>query len=241
MIVTIISGASRGIGAAIIKDLKNLDHTFILLSRHTDIKTDIGYHKKIDLEDYNQVYQFIKYFLADLDNVTQINIILCAAQIGSYNSPAMKDMEDLYKSNVIGNFAIIKASLLFNIRTIRIVFFAGGGAAFAYPDFFAYSLTKVAVVRAVENLSIIIRRVTEDSSIIALAPGAVDTDMLKKVISCGSEIRTKTDITEPVNFVRKFITDEIDSLSLNGMFIHVRDDLSKVKDNPEIFKLRRIQ
>jgi hypothetical protein len=68
--------------------------------------------------------------------------------------------------------------------------------------------------------------------------------MLKTVLEAGCEVRTRTDISEPVNFVRKFITDEFDSLSLNGMFLHVRDIIplhAQIEGKKDLFKLRRIE
>ena len=155
---------------------------------------------------------------------------------GTANEINLREIERLYAINLLGNLAVINAIKDYECKK-RIVWFAGGGAAFPYPEFFGYSLSKVAVVRAVENLSLVIK----DCSIIALAPGAVDTDMLKTVIESGAEIRTKTDISEPINFVRRFITDEFDSKSLNGCFLHVRDDVDKIKVNHNLFKLRRIE
>jgi NAD(P)-dependent dehydrogenase (short-subunit alcohol dehydrogenase family) len=256
MTITIISGASRGIGAAIASDLINLDHTFLLLSGHTNIAgvefNNVNVVKKqIDFEDPILVYDYIRGFLKDKGKLDQINIILCASQLGSHVSESLEfDLEEIsniFKSNLIANLAIIKAvSEFIDIKSrLRVIFFGGGGAAYAYPEFFGYSLSKVATVRAVENLAIMLKRVANDVSIIALAPGAVKTDMLKKVLEKGGFVKTETDISEPVAFVRSFIFDEIPSLELNGMFIHVRDELKdvtvKLKKDKEIFKLRRVQ
>ena len=67
--------------------------------------------------------------------------------------------------------------------------------------------------------------------------------MLAVVQNHGGEIKTRTHIDEPTNFVSKFIQDEIPSMKINGRFIHVRDDLDKyfkidLSDNH--FRLRRI-
>ena len=227
MQITIITGASRGIGKAIKEDLKPLGHKFICLSSHD-----------VDFRYPESVFYLMEEKLRHIDDtlITQVNIILCAAQIGTHNSICTAELSKLYNINVLSNLNVIEASFSLAGKR-RIVWFAGGGAAFAYPEFFGYSLSKVAVVRAVENLAV--GYMGKEDSIIALAPGAVETDMLKTVIESGAEIGTKTDISEPVNFVRKFITDEMDSLSLNGMFLHVRDDVTRRKK--DIYKLRRIE
>jgi len=229
MQVTIITGASRGIGKAIAEDCETRSGIVFKLSS-----------EDVDFKNYNNVKNFISQLLTYCTDITQLNLILCAAQIGTSNEIDLRNIDKLYRINVIGNLAVIQAAIEVECK-LRIVWFAGGGAAFPYPEFFGYSLSKVAVVRAVENLSKIL---SEGSSIIALAPGAVQTDMLKTVEESGAEIRTRTDISEPVNFVRKFITDEFDSLSLNGMFLHVRDvipDHTPIEGKKDLFKLRRIE
>ena len=177
-----------------------------------------------------------------------LGIVLCGAQLGEYGGLFDSDLNiwnETYKCNVLGNLAVIKACediIKSGVKT-RIVFFSGGGAANSNnTEFSGYSLSKTAVVREVENLSVEFSKINKNASIIALAPGAVQTDMLSKVISCGGNIKTKTDIDEPTQFVFKFLNDEFQSQKMNGMFVHVRDDLSKIDfDNKELFKLRRIE
>ena len=68
--------------------------------------------------------------------------------------------------------------------------------------------------------------------------------MLAKVIANGGMVKTKTDISEPVEFVRKFVFDEIPSRTLNGRFVHVRDDVNNLDFSvlgDDHFKLRRVQ
>ena len=218
MIVTIITGASRGIGKAITEGLS--DFELILYSRN-----------KVDFEDYSKVYYQVKTDLFGRE-VEQINLVLCASQIGTANTLGLYEMDRIYRSNVLGNLAVVKAASEYGVP-MRIVWLAGGGAAFPLPEFTGYALSKVATVRAVENLSLTLK----DTTIVALAPGAVDTDMLKKTIAAGCKIRTYTDVKESVDFVRKFILS--DSTKLNGCFLHVRDDIDAV--GKDIFKLRRVQ
>jgi NAD(P)-dependent dehydrogenase (short-subunit alcohol dehydrogenase family) len=127
----------------------------------------------------------------------------------------------------------------------RIVLFAGGGSAYAYPTFPAYAITKTALVREVENIGVEMQDMTDFSAVI-LAPGAVDTDMLADVRAAGAEIRTLTAVSEPVGFVTSFLTAP-EARKLSGRFIHVRDvwrealvdhDKSLVDNH---WKLRRVE
>lgn len=256
MTITFISGASKGIGLAIASELANLDHNLYLISNQTEITNPIFNKKnifkmKLDLEDYNKVYHEVKLTYSGYHNNTQINLILCGSQLGKPNKETLNfeldEVNNVFKSNFLGNLALIKAvtEIAKKHTIIRIVFFGGGGAAYSYPNFFSYSLSKVATVRAVENLSELLNKSFDNASIITLAPGAVETDMLKQVVANGGYVKTKTDIMEPVNFVKSYILNEIPSLEISGMFLHVRDNLSNILEDKKIkedlFKLRRIQ
>lgn len=234
MNVTIITGTSKGIGKAIFDDLSLLPELKVF-----------GYEgrKTIDFTDFISVYYKTDRLLGSLNplGLDQLNLVLCAASIGRPGAIDLRDFSELYRINVLGNLAVIKAAMNFNFEKVRIVWFAGGGAAYPFPEFPAYSASKVAVVRTVENLSIILKTRYDDVSIIALAPGAVDTDMLKQVEAAKCEIRTRTDISESVTFVRNFITDQFNSQLLNGKFLHVRDNLNLTMQSPQYFTLRRIE
>jgi len=123
----------------------------------------------------------------------------------------------------------------------RIIFLAGGGAAYGYPIFSAYALSKTAIVRQVENTAMEFANKIDDFSIIALAPGAIETEMLRKVRAAGAKIKTTADISEPVEFIDRFLRmDRNNATKLSGKFIHVRDNLES-EDLPEKWLLRRIQ
>lgn len=248
----IITGASKGIGANIVAKCASICNNLIITASSEKIfdveLKNVNYQKLLlDLTSYKDCYHKIYNCVSKLENIKSVGIVLCGGQIGEPGGLLNSDLdnwEKLYKCNVLGNLAIVKGCLEIvgaEAKT-KIVFFAGGGAAFGYPDFSGYALSKVAVVRAAENLSIELSSAGYDASVISLAPGAVDTDILKKVISSGSQIRTKTDISEPTNFVYNFLTDQLPTKELNGKFLHVRDDLQLADLTKEdIFKLRRIQ
>jgi NAD(P)-dependent dehydrogenase (short-subunit alcohol dehydrogenase family) len=176
--------------------------------------------------------------------------VLCASQLGSPGGLVGADFlewENIFRINVLGNLQVLQTviEILPPKSILRVVFLAGGGAAYAYPEFSAYALSKVATVRAVENLGVEFNMLNFDASIIALAPGAVSTEMLAKVIANGGAVKTKTEMVEVVNFVRNFLLDRIRSRDLNGRFLHVRDNVDDdylINNlNNTHFKLRRIE
>jgi 3-oxoacyl-[acyl-carrier protein] reductase len=247
----IVTGASRGIGSNIAKDYSSICKNMVVIASSDKIEkmkirntTPI----KLDLHNYDDVKYRINGVIANFKDVKSIGIVLCAAQLGKHGGLFQSDLKDWsnqYACNVLGNLAVIQACepLIRQGAKLRVAFFSGGGAAYGYPEFSGYALSKVAVVRAVENLAMEFANLSYDASIIAVAPGAVATDMLAQVIYHGGTVKTRTDISEPTNFVRKFLTDEFDSKSLNGRFVHVRDNVASVdfSINPDLFKLRRIQ
>ena len=112
----------------------------------------------------------------------------------------------------------------------RIVMFGGGGAAYGYPLFGGYAVSKAAVVRATENLHEEIKD-RGDFSIVCLAPGAIETDMLRTIRGAGGEVRTVTAMTEPLNFIEKFLGSP--QCAFSGRFVHVRDNWETWLDQKE--------
>jgi len=146
----------------------------------------------------------------------------------------------------LGNLAVVQACLP-KLQTSgwgRILFFAGGGSAYAYPLFPAYSIAKTALVRAVENLHEDLRGWGE-FAVSILAPGAVETEMLAEVRASGAEVRTTVPINEPIAFVRSFLASE--KRDLSGRFVHVRDRWPEILcgettlDRDDLWKLRRVE
>jgi NAD(P)-dependent dehydrogenase (short-subunit alcohol dehydrogenase family) len=248
----IVTGGSKGIGKNIalnsskcakkVLAIGSSDLINDVLDRDNHIYTIKRDISRID-NDFDELSDFLK-----KHNPSSIGLALCASKLGNFGGIAdadFMDWENLYRTNVLGNLSVLNNILKFaNINTfIRVIFFGGGGAAYGYPDFSGYSLSKVAVVRAVENIGIEFKKDYKNASIIALAPGAVSTDMLAIVESHGAEIKTRTSIDEPTNFVSNFILDRIPSIKLNGCFVHVRDDLEEYFQeelDKNHFKLRRI-
>jgi len=249
----LVSGASRGIGNKIAIDLAPIAKTVLAIGSSRSIKDkkfpDNTVTLQLDLENFQDVGHNVTDSV-DLSSALRIGIVLCASQIGTHGGIFESNLEGwdrLFKINVLGNLALLKAIInhMPSNAVLRVAFFAGGGAAYGYPEFSGYALSKVATVRAAENIGLEFEQKGINASIIAVAPGAVDTEMLATVMSYGGVVKTKTDISEPVSFVRRFLLDQMPSRELNGRFIHVRDDVNQIldanKNKSDLFKLRRIQ
>ena len=65
----------------------------------------------------------------------------------------------------------------------KIINVSGGGATGPRPDFSAYALTKVAIVRLTETLAEELKGMAIDVN--AVAPGAMNTRMLEEVLAAG--------------------------------------------------------
>jgi 3-oxoacyl-[acyl-carrier protein] reductase len=65
----------------------------------------------------------------------------------------------------------------------KIIQLSGGGASSPLPLISSYAVSKAAVVRFVENLSVELKKYNIDIN--AVAPGPLNTDMLKEVLEAG--------------------------------------------------------
>ena len=122
----------------------------------------------------------------------------------------------------------------------RVVLFAGGGAAYGYPQFSSYGTAKAALVRFTETVAMELG--ASGPLITIIAPGANDTDMLAEVRRAGGIVKTTVTIDEPCRLARRLLTE--DARGLHGHFVHVRDtwdaaSAAALEDNH--WRLRRVE
>lgn len=249
----ILVGATRGIGRYFLETECNKAKNILAIGSSNEVQNckSIGDNitpLQLQLSNLGSIEKPIKSWLSLLENRNRSSygLVCFASQLGSagsifHENDDLTSWTKLFKINLFSHIKIIQLIIrhLNKNDKLRVVMFAGGGAAYGYPTFFNYGLTKVATVRAVENIGLEFEAQKLDASIVAVAPGAVSTSMLEKVIKKGGEVKTKTDISEPCKFITKFITDSINSSAINGRFIHVRDIIpDKLSANK--FFLRRI-
>ncbi|HUO05704.1 MAG TPA: SDR family oxidoreductase [Candidatus Binataceae bacterium] len=253
----IVTGAGRGIGHAIAIEMARIGAAVVCISRTKSchktaamIRARGGTADAIvaDLADYSKTEKAVARFLKGRRE-RRIGIVLAAGSLGP-SGPLWKtplaDWDAAWRTNVLGNLAVVRACLpkIRANRFGRILFFAGGGAAYAYPLFPAYAIAKTALVREVENLHEDLKD-AGDFAVAIVAPGAVETRMLAAVRKKGGEVRTTVGIEEPVTFARVFLSAR--HCGFSGHFVHVRDNWRPLLEpgatpsKNELWKLRRIE
>ena len=245
----ILTGSGQGIGKFLAQNLIN-NFDILLLSKSLNCKIlSIELNKKkLNFSNYvvmnfdkkintNKILKKI-----DLKNYKNINIIFAAGYVENFNKNLdVSEWKKVFNINLFGHLEILNA-LLPTLKKIkkqsRVIFFSGGGAANDFSEFPAYSASKTAIVRTVENLAISYNNF--NISFFAIAPGAIKTNMLKKVLK-HSKIKTKTSKEEVLNFILYYLTNSAKSIS--GRLVHIRDDKAKIKKNQNLnyLKLRRVE
>lgn len=255
--VAIITGAGQGIGKEVALDLgrqgipvlcisksKNAEYTKKQIIKENGISESLI----VDISNYKRTERLISKWISR-KKYKRIGIVLAAAILGPEGrcSKGLIEEWDLcFRVNVLGNLSVLNALLprMIENKFGRIVVFAGGGSAYAYPKFPAYSASKTSMVRTVENYHELLNQ-KGDFSIVCLAPGAVETNMLRQIRRSGAEIKTLVDVSEPVKFINYFMNSV--SCGFSGRFVHVRDNWKDYLNNGRslvdktIWKLRRVE
>ena len=235
--VVVITGAGRGLGKETAFQFAALGIPTLCISKTEnalltahEINKSWGHSEGMvmDISDLTIAEKSIRKW-ADSASNKKIGVVLTAAVLGSPGGIIEADLQEwlkTYQTNVLGNLAVLKGLLptMLEVRYGRIVFLAGGGAAYGYPLFSGYACSKVAIVREVENLHMELKS-KGDFLCTCLAPGAMETDMLQQVRAAGAEVRTTVDISQPVSFILEFM--KTSDCGFSGRFVHTRDEWSK--------------
>lgn len=255
--LVIVTGAGRGIGKSIALEFAKQGAAVLCISQsdkaHATAKEirSAGGHAdsiQVDLADFTAAGEQVKSWLAGKP-YRRIGVVLAAGSLGPSGTLATTSLAEwdlAFRANVLGNLAVAQAALptMLEHRFGRLVFFAGGGSAYAYPIFPAYAASKTALVRAVENLHEDLKD-SGDFAVAILAPGAVDTDILASVRAHGGYVKTTVAMEEPVGFIREFVNAA--SVPFSGAFVHVRDtwatylNTDKQLEKKDLWKLRRVE
>jgi NAD(P)-dependent dehydrogenase (short-subunit alcohol dehydrogenase family) len=254
--LVVVTGAGRGIGKAIAEEVSKYSFVLCVSKSEKSIEAaasirDLSRKAEalvLDLDDPPSVEAELSRWIAG-QSFNRIGIVLAAAVLGPrgpFVGSELDDWSSTFHTNVFGNLAVLHALLPRQIENGfgRILFFAGGGAAYAYPNFPAYAASKAALVRIVENLHEDLAG-KGDFAVSILAPGAVETDTLAVVRASGAEVRTTVAIQEPVAFATEFVLSQ--SCAFSGRFVHVRDVWKQYLNSDaalaskDLWKLRRVE
>lgn len=191
----IITGASSGIGAALVEVLAEEGHRLFICARRMERLLDLALtHDRVeafecDVADEEQVGEFIGRITEQTDSV--LGLITAAGWFGAIGPMVETDSAEwkaAIETNLFGVYHLVKHAhpLLKADGHGRIVNFAGGGAFGVFENYSAYAVSKSAVVRLTENLAV---ELAEDGiAVNAVAPGFVATEIHDRTIELGPEL-----------------------------------------------------
>ena len=197
--VALITGASKGLGYEIAKSyLKYGSNLVICSSNSNNIKKSYIKLKKIKKKN-----QKIFYLVADVSSPKQvkklvnftiqkfkkIDILINNAGIygpkGYIEKINWHDWVKTIEVNLFGSILLCRAVIPYFKKNNKgkIIQLSGGGAASPSPRISGYAVSKVGIVRFIENLSEEVKKYNIDIN--AVAPGAINTNMLNEVLREG--------------------------------------------------------
>jgi NAD(P)-dependent dehydrogenase (short-subunit alcohol dehydrogenase family) len=263
----LITGAGRGIGKRLALGFAAEGAKVGLLAR-SQAEIDLA---KLEIEQADGTAMRLR---ADVRNVEELahevermraafgslDVLITAAgvqgPIGPFVTSKAKAWNETIETNLIGSVNACRAVLppMIERRSGKIILIAGGGSAYARPNFTAYATSKTAVVRFGETLAEEVRDHNVQVNIIA--PGAAYSHMTDEILHAGEDRAGRKEIedAEKVQITGGVPAEKQIALALffasersnhiSGKLIHVNDDWKKVEQEnmrPELFTLRRVQ
>lgn len=197
--VAVITGANRGLGAAIAKAFAKEEAGLVLSAR------DSGLLQRVAESLPRAVEQRIEWIGADVSKAEDVEAIRdCAINtfgrvdilvnnagvygpIGLFEEVDWQEWCNALNVNLFGTVAMSRAIVPIMKRQSygKIINLSGGGATAPLPRFSAYAASKAAVVRFTETIAEELAESHIDVN--AIAPGALNTRLLDQVLEAGPE------------------------------------------------------
>ena len=197
----IITGGSRGLGKAIVQAFVANGCKVAVCSR--DAKTLKAAVKELevncqssacllplraDISRENEVERLVDEAIRNFGRLdVLVNNAAILGPIGPSESVDWREWLRTIEINLTGPMLLCRAAIrLFKEQKYgKIVNISGGGAANPRPRFSAYAASKAALVRLTETLAEEVKEF--DITVNAMAPGALNSDMLDEVLAAGPE------------------------------------------------------
>ncbi|GAX87482.1 benzil reductase ((S)-benzoin forming) [Lebetimonas natsushimae] len=212
----LITGISRGIGAGLVEEYLNRGDEVYGIGRSCPF--DIPFYK-IDLTNIENLYKAIDSFDINFDLAVLNAGIL--GEIKLLKEWSVKELQDIFMVNVWSNKVLVD---LLDGKVKKIVIMSSGAAVNGNPGWGGYALSKCAV-----NMMVSIYSKEINTPIFAVAPGVIDTDMVRKVISAdrgkfSSVVRVDKSRVELEIGVERLVKlfDNLDKFE-SGSFIDIRN------------------
>jgi 3-oxoacyl-[acyl-carrier protein] reductase len=247
--VVCIAGASRGIGKALAEAFAAAGAKLLLLARSGEVvqlaeslaETTEAMGRPCDIGDYDAVNACVEDAVARWGKIdVLVNSAAVLGATGEIWKTDPQEWDEAVRVNLLGPYHTMRAVLPHMIAAGqgKIVNFAGGGAAYGYPLFSAYGSAKAAVVRLTETVSL--ECAPHGVQVNVIAPGAIETELLKAVREAGGEVRTVGKMEQAVDVVLFLSSASSDHLS--GRFIHARDEYLQMSADlsADAYTLRRV-
>ena len=224
----LITGANQGLGFEIAKYFAQKDKILILCGR-TEKLNNIAKKKlskfnekniffyKLDVSKKNDVDKF---YSKIFKKFKKIDILINNAGIyGPKGYTHLVNWNEFIKTiniNLVGSIYMIRKILphFKNKNSGKIIQISGGGASSSFPFFSSYSISKVGIVRFVENVAEEYKKFKIFAN--SVAPGPVNTRMLNEVLAAGPQIVGKKFYQKSLKQLKNGGTDIKKIVSLIG-------------------------
>jgi len=193
--VIIISGGAGGIGKRVALFLSQegahlviADKNKVEINKIVKSLPNKALGIKTDITKIQQIKETIKETLHEFKKIdVLINAAGIQSPIGLFNENNAKDWKTNIEVNLLGTISFCKEVLPVMIKSGKgkIINFSGGGATSPRTHFSAYAVSKTGIVRFTEILAKEVNKYNVQVN--AVAPGAVNTKMLKEVLEAGKK------------------------------------------------------
>jgi len=266
----VITGGSMGLGFAVAQKCSKAGAHLILVARHAN---DLEKATRMLNEDTKNRH---KYYCLDVSLPEEVKrlaekikkdfgfidgLVNCAGiygPIGKTSEVDPKEFTNVIMINLLGTVFMCHyfIPLLKKSRRGKIVNYAGGGAASPFPNYSAYAISKIGIVRFTENAAL--EYMDDNIDINAVAPGFVITRLHQETIKAGKkagkdflrktmeQIKQRGDPPERAAKLTVFLLST-ESDGITGKFISAIWDpwedqnfLLRLKEDKDFTTLRRI-